>query len=128
MGYGRFSDPTVTDWINSVVAMNLWAALFHSDPFAGDPLLAEIVGGSYIRVPYTIEVVAFNLIRNSNVLAWLGLPAGTNIVAVGVFDAETSGVFRFGSLLDTPYPLPSGGSYSVGAGLLPAGVDVAVGP
>lgn len=132
---GRFSTAQVGLWMDQIAELDLYLALFSSDPFTVvNPLTVELVGGAYTRQASSWTRSSVLAMTLNAAAVFLGLPPGTTIAGVGGFDAPTNGnlVFRSltvnGSGVPTPVSLPSGGAYLISSGQYVIGVDVPVGP
>lgn len=123
--FGRFSTYQSARWISQINGMDLYFGLAATDPFIGDPLAAEITGGSYGRQIASFELVSTTAMEQTQPVAFSGLAPGTVIAAVMCFDAPTNGNMISAYLLDSPITLTPGGTYSFAAGQYVHGIDVA---
>jgi len=128
MANGRFSSEIVSGWMDGIYAKDLYLALFFTDPqTVSDPLSVEVVGGVYSRQLGVWTRSAPNVLTLSEAVVFPGLPPGTSLVAVGVFDAAFNGTFIASDLIpapDSPVSYPSGGTYVLPAGQYILGIDV----
>lgn len=91
----------------------LWAALLTQDPrTVQDPLTVELVSSAYSRPE------ARTSSGSRPQIAFLGIPAGATIAAIGLFDAAVNGNLRFIYVLDDPYRFAQGGSIAIAGGTL----------
>jgi hypothetical protein len=124
---GRFAPWVVKQWMDQIEGWDKYLALFASDPYAGDPLAAEIVGGIYARqLSEWIRSSDYALTLSAG-LVWRSLVPGTVVRAVGAFDAPFNGNLLFRSLLPEAVEYASGGTYPLPAGEYVVGLDIPVG-
>ena len=128
MATGRFADRVTQAWLYGpqlppMIDMQHWGALMINDPFTtSDPLSVELPGPGYRRPQIFFEGVD-QLLRNTNPVAWLGIPAQSRIVGVAGFDAPFNGQFSWYFPLDEPLDFPTGGSWSIDIHDLYLGID-----
>lgn len=125
-GQGQLSSYTDGLLMTMLLGKSLYLALAASDPFAGDPLTAEVIGGSYGRVLLNFVSGSPTSIQATNEIDFHGLALGTTIFGLMVFDASRNGNMIAGFSYDAPVELSNGGKYTVAAGEVELGVDVAV--
>lgn len=126
MAVGRLSPYQSGIFVTSLLSGTYYAALAASNPFVGDPLAAEIVGGTYTRQRFLFTGVLPNLIESGEMITFHGLPANTAIAGVMVFDAAFNGNMIAGVAYDVADFLPDGGNYPIGAGQIEVGIDLPV--
>lgn len=63
------------------------ASLHSSSPAADDPLLSELTGGGYSRIPVLFEAIGVRTIANPNSLVFTNLPPVV-ITHIGIWDAS----------------------------------------
>lgn len=121
---GRFAPSVIEGWIDEAEAWTKWLALFASDPYLGDPLTAEIIGGLYARESpgWTRSSVAALTLTDG--VLFRSLAPGTSVVAIGAFDAPFNGTLLFRDLLVTPRTFPTGGTFRLDAGEYVIGLDL----
>lgn len=123
---GAFSTFQIEQWINGLVASDIWLGLMDDDPFGvTDPLTVEISSGGYTRPgPVTWSRPGPKQARVHSMSSWGGLTPGTTVRAVAGFDAATNGNMRFAVFTPTPTVITSSGMFLVAADSLYVGVDV----
>lgn len=109
MRTGRVSDVVAADWLADLAARSLFLGLMTADPYSvADPLTVEVTGLAYGRVPVT-WLTSARLLRNEDLLAWIGIPAGTTIAAITGWDTAFNGVMSFSAPYGpTLWPAPGG--------------------
>lgn len=118
---GRVSDVVAGEWLADLAARSTHLALMVQDPFSVvDPLTVE-VGGAYSRVMVS-WLTSLRLLRNQGLLAWSGIPAGTQVVAIAGFDAGFNGAMSFSAPI-TPRFFPDGGGITIPAEDFFVGLD-----
>lgn len=113
-----FTDLLMGELLALVPASGHYLGLMTTNPLlVQDPLTVEVVGPTYSR--QRGMALSNGTYTNTSELRWFGLPKGTVVEAIGVFDAPANGnliyAFRVG-----PHSFPKGGSYRVGSGGLTA--------
>src|SRR6478609_3890785 len=104
---GRVFDNQATRWLDDLLRAT-YLGISLQDPFSvADPLTVEVATA---RAPVT-WVRSARLNRNAALLAWTGIPVGTNAWGLVGWTAGTNGeaVFAFPMALS----LPSGGGFSL---------------
>jgi hypothetical protein len=95
---------------SSIASLCTHASLHTSDP--GATGVAEVAGGSYVRVPLSWQPAAGgNKLLTASVT--LQVPGGLTLTHFGLWSALSSGTFRGGELLDVPVPFPTAGTYDL---------------
>lgn len=95
----------------------LYGGLHFSFPTLSDPLISEVVGGSYARVPVVLDIVNDRLAINAETLYWGNLAAVT-AVAVSLWDASVNGNFQIAGALAVNHVVADGGSVQLGPGVV----------
>ncbi len=122
MRTGKVSSYQVTQWLEQLRTTPLWLGLMTQDPYSvGDPLTAEVTGGSYARATVTFTR-SNRVLLNSTVASFGYLPGGVTVTGVAVWDAAFNGNLRAYSPMD-PTGFLAGGVITLGMGVLAIGVD-----
>lgn len=120
---GRVSDFQAGIWLADLSARASHVGLSKSDPYAvGDPLTVEPQNVGYARAATTWTTVG-RLLRNVASLAYTGMPTGTQIVSMTLWDAAVNG-HLLANVPITPYTLTTAGGLTVAANQLFVGLDV----
>lgn len=122
--FGRISTYQAGQWMSALAAQPLWFALAASDPNIGDPLAAEIIGGSYVRPAADFALATVTVLEQLAAVKFTGIAPGTVIAAVMVMDSRFGGNMISSYVLAAPVTLVDGGSWSFGAGDYVMGLDV----
>ena len=123
---GRFAPSVIEGWMDEVDSASKWMALFANDPLAGDPLAAEIIGGTYARQLGVWARTSPGALTLDAGLLWRSLVPGTVVYAVGAFDAAFNGNLLFRDMLVLPKTYPTGGTFSLAADEWVVGIDIPV--
>lgn len=91
-----------------------YLALFTSAP-TDSSSGTEVTGGSYVRKTLTFNAASWGSTSNSSNIDFTGMPACT-VVAVGVFDALTSGNLLFYGTLTVPKAVLANDTFRISAG------------
>jgi hypothetical protein len=82
----------------------------------------EVTGGSYSRKSATFAAASSGTAANSNNIDFTGMPAAT-VVAIGLFDASTSGNLLFHGTLNSAKTVDSGDTLRIAIGDLSITLD-----
>lgn len=124
MAYGRMSTYQTSKWVGELSEVGLWFALCASDPNLGDPLAAEIVGGTYVRPKAQFALASGTVLEQTLPVRFAGIAPNTVIVAVMVMDDAFVGNMVSSYILDDTVVLDDGGSWSFAAGDYVMGLDI----
>ena len=124
--FGRFSTYQASAWIDDLSDLTMHYGLAGSDPFIGDPLAAEVIGGSYGRQLANFALAGATALEETQPVLFTGLVPGVVIAAIMVFDARFAGNMISAYVLADAVTLADGGSWGFGAGDYVMGLDVAV--
>lgn len=114
------SSALVSDMMSRYVPATLYGGLLLQAPFSTiDPLSIEVFSATYSRPATGWAQTA--IATNSNAMHWLGLPPGTIVHGLGLFDEPFNGRLLFGTDC-APIHFPDGGSLSIDAGSLTFGL------
>lgn len=103
------------DFLELMAAKTLYGGLHYAFPTLSNPLVTEVVGGSYARVPVVLDIVNDRLAINAESLYWGNLAAVT-VVAVSLWDANVNGNFQIAGALAVNHAVLLGGSVSLAPG------------
>lgn len=121
MGISTFQ---LAEWLSQLAAKRVWFGLFFEDPESvSNPLTAEIAGVSYSRPKVAWSRPSPVLLRNSGVLRWTGLTAGTAVAAVGGFNKAVGGDLLFSSTEGITTTVAAGGAYVLPSASYYVGLD-----
>lgn len=82
----------------------------------------EVTGGSYSRKTATFGAASSGSATNTNNIDFTGMP-GATVVAIGIFDASTSGNLLFHGTLNTSKTVDSGDTLRIAIGDLSITLD-----
>lgn len=123
--FGRFSTYRAGLWIAQLAAKQLFLALAMTDPFIGDPLAAELIGGTYVRQPASFALAGAAALELNAPVTFTGIAPNSSIAGVMVMDARYSGNMESAYVFGVPTYLVDGGKYIVPAGDYTMGLDIA---
>lgn len=113
-----FTDVLMSELLALVPAAEHHVGLMTTSPLlVHDPLTVEVVGPLYSR--QSGMALQNGTYQNTRALQWFGLPKGTRIEALGVFDAPVNGNLLY-AVRCGPHSFPNGGFYRIGIGGLVA--------
>lgn len=127
-GFGRISTWQAGVWVAQLMSpgiTGLWFGLASSDPFIGDPLAAELTGGTYARQEADFALTSATVMEQLSAVTFHGLAPGSVVAAVMLFDQPFGGNLISAYVLSSAVTLTSGGKYSFNAGDYVMGLDVA---
>lgn len=111
----------------ALIDIPMWYGLFFSDPaVASDPLAVEILGAGYNRPEASWSAYGDTGLVAAADVPFLGLPAGTHAVSIGLFDADINGHLLASDNFDPSevIDLPTGGSWVMPSGEFFLGFDL----
>lgn len=125
MASGGFSSWQVSQWIDALLAQDLWVGAVSADPRGlSDPFSVEILGDSYERQQPALLNGNGNSIVVNDTLTFLGIAPETPIAGVILTNNDTNGNFIACALLDDPITLTVGGAWVVDADEIVFGIDM----
>lgn len=112
---GRVSETVAQQWLEDFD--NVYVSLHFSDPDVDDPVLSELSGGGYRRIPCTMQAVSSRAVVNTEPIRFTGLPSAL-AAYVGIWSDSVRGTLMASSQLASPQRLIGDSTYIIPEGSL----------